>query len=594
MKIDPAVEAYLTRKKWSYSDKSPSQYVVKVCPFCGDRGSHFYVNKVTGQFLCWKCDEEGNQYLLKKKLGDISELKKLTPTKSKLTKKAYNRLRRRVLGYHNSLKADRKAQKIVKAEWGFGLRAIKRFKLGLQRKGKVNWLVMPQFEQKKLVNVKYRTLPPTPKRFRREEGLKSVLYNADNVDGSKKFINLFEGESDTITADTYLGIKNAVGVTVGARGFKPEWKDYLDQFEEIYICYDNDVVGQEGANKLAHRLGIHKCKNIELPHDEDDETESIDLNAWYQLGNTEEDFKTIVDLANPFDVEDVSNFATVLDDLEAELYFSKKLDQHGFLTQWENVNRLVAGFMPGDLVVLSGPAKIGKTTFALNILLHHAMQGIPVLDYCLEMRPERKGVKVIEYLRGIERSQISREDVIVVKSRFGRKPFYMAHSYRFKPEDVFETIRESVKRYGIEFMVFDHLHFLIREIKNLTAEVSATVREFKLMAEELKIPIVLICQPRKIGTARMTFNDLRDSSSIGQDADTVILLHRERIQQDENPNSETRESTRPVYKAKTEIIVDATRYNPGGVTTLQYNGAISRYFKNVSEERRFLDGGRNF
>jgi len=585
MKIDLEVKRYLDRKKWSYSDKSASQYVVKVCPFCGDRRNKFYMNKATGQYICWICDEEGNLYGLKKALGDLVKIDRVIPSKApKISKGKYLTLTQKTRGYHNSLKSNKIIKKLLKNEWGYSSESIKTFKLGLRRSGKVNWLVYPYFEDKKLVNLKYRTLPPTPKRFRREEGLKSALYNLDNVDMSKKSVFMVEGESDTITAHIELDL-NVVGTTVGARGFKTEWIDFFDNFDKIYLVYDNDVAGQDGAKKMAFRLGSEKCYNVTLPKNEQD------LTGWVMEGNGKKEFRRLIAGAEQFDVEDVVSFSSVLDDLESELYFHKKLDTFGLETPWSNVNKLISGFSPGDLIVLSGVAKIGKTTFSLNIATYQAFEkNIPSLLYCLEMRPERISPKVISSIRGVERRSITREDVIFIKAMYGRKPLHMAHSYRFTVDEVYETIRKSIKRYGIELLVFDHLHFLIRSVQNVSAEVSNTTRDFKLMAEEFRIPIILICQPTKLGKrTKMTTNDLRDSSSIGQDADTVIIVHRERLP--EIPGTKKEKSNRPLYASDAEIIVDATRWDTGGVANLRFNGAISKYFKDKTEERRFFDGG---
>lgn len=588
MKIDPEVKRYLDRKKWSYSDRTPTQYVVKVCPFCGDRRGKFYMNKGTGQYICWICDKEGNLLTLKKELGDLKDLKKaLPPGKApKISKKKYLKLTQKVRGYHNALKANKKIRKLLKKQWGYNLESIKTFKLGLRKSGKVLWLVYPYFEDGKLVNMKYRTLPPTAKRFRREKGLKSSLYNLENVDTSRKEIYMVEGESDTISAFMELGL-NVVGTTIGARGFKKEWIDFFDNFDKVYLVYDPDVVGQDGARKMAFRLGSEKCWNVTLPN-KDDKT---DLTSWIMGGNNTKKFKKLVKRAEQFDVEDVLPFISVLDDLEAELHFHKKLDTFGLETPWSNVNKLISGLSPGDLIVLSGVAKIGKTTFALNIAeLHSLEKNVPGLVYCLEMRPERLAPKIISSVRGVPRRSITREDVTFVKTLMGKRPLYIAHSYRFTTDDVYETIRSAVRRYGLEFMIFDHLHFLIRSTNNVSAEVSNTTRDFKLMAEEFKIPIILICQPTKLGKrSKMTTNDLRDSSAIGQDADTVIIVHRERLP--EIPGSKKETSSKPLFKSEAEIIVDATRWDPGGMAKLKFNGAISRYFVNAKEERRFLDGG---
>lgn len=590
--ISADVLKYIKRKKWSYDDKTPTQYVIKICPFCGDQKKHFYVNKRTGQFLCWKCDTTGSLYELKKKLGDIHSVEPvISSSKPKLPKKKRIALNRKVIGWHNALKANKKVRRIIRDQWGWKSHAIEDFRLGVQRQGKRYWLVYPQYQNGKLVNVKYRTLPPAQKKFKRTTGGDSILYNIDNLDLNLNYVILVEGESDTITAHSYLRLKNVLGITVGARGFKAEWKDILDRFETIYLVYDNDIVGQKGAEKIAKRLGYGRCRNVLIPQPEDSSSR-VDLTDWWNSGNNKSDFKKLLDQAEPFDVRDIISFSKVLDSIETDLFFNKNLDSQGLKTPWDKVTRMLGGFMPGDLIVLSAPAKTGKTTFALNLLTTYAMEGIPSLMYELEMRPERTGSKIISYFRGISRNQIQREDVIFVKTIFGRKPFYLAHSYDISVEQVFDTMREAVPRYGIEVLCFDHLHFLIRSVTNTAHEVSVTTRDFKLLAEELQIPIILIAQPRKIPgkSQRMTYNDLKDSSSIGQDADTVIILYRERIPVQDT--TERKEESK-LFKDECEVIVDATRWNPGGMAKLQFNGEIGRFFDNKTEERKFLHGNRH-
>ena len=80
----------------------------------------------------------------------------------------------------------------------------------------------------------------------------------------------------------------------------------------------------------------------------------------------------------------------------------------------------------------------------------------------------------------------------------------------------------------------------------------------------------------------MTYDDLRDAASIGQDADTVVIVHRDRLPA-EDPDDRGEET--PIFSDVAEIIVDATRYNPGGSTKLHFNGAFSRYFLDKKDEK---------
>lgn len=590
---DRDIQEYVQRKKWKWKEEG-HQFRIKVCPFCGDAdqdgSGHFYLNAITGQYYCHKCPAQGTSlYFLKKSLGDISGVSPIDGSRSSVPTEEYDKLRRRILGYHNVLKGNSRVLKLLKEKWGFDLDAVKEFHLGVRKSKNVYWLVIPLIKGGKIVNAKFRSLPPADKTFRRIANMESSLFNIDNVDPKLKYLFMIEGESDAINAHM-MGLHNVVGVTVGARGFKPEWKDFVDRFEVLYTVYDSDEAGQEGAKKLAFRVGLHKCRNIVIPRETFNPTEDPDLTGFLKSGHKLVDFKKLVKSAVMFDIEDVKPLKSVLEELEDSLFLRKRVEFQGLLTPWPNVNKLVGPFMPGDLIVVSGRAKVGKTTFALNVLADHSFMGVPTLLYCLEMRPERLGVKVVSYYRYADSTKLTREDVVVVRSLYGSKPLYIAHTYDVSNVDqVYDTIRESVKRYGIELLVFDHLHFLIRSLEQTSSEVSVACRSFKLLAEELRVPIILIVQPRKIQgrRARMTIDDLRDSSAIGQDCDTLIIIHRDRLPRDPKKKSGTQ-----IFSPTAEIIVEATRYNPGGYTELYYNGALNRYFISLKDERRILNEKR--
>ena len=591
MKENKDVIEYIKRKGWKFNDtRDTNNYYIEHCPFCRDPKFHFHINKYTGQYNCWKCPDDGSQtgnlWGLKKALGDIVAISKLDESRPKKSKADVEDLTLRVRSYHKKLKGHKRAQRIIKEKYGFGVDEIETFRLGLRVSEGMPWLVIPYFEGDVLTNVKYRTLPPAEKTFRREKDMKSSLFNVDKADLSISTCFIVEGETDTITAHMLLGLKNVFGNTVGARGFKAEWKDFLSQFERIYLVYDPDEPGQLGAKKMAFRIGINRCYNVVLAKEDTDEAElkDADLTNWVKAGNGLTEFNRLLESAELFDVEDVRPLRSILKELELELEGSQTLESNGLITPWEPLNRVMGDMQSGDLIIMSGQAKIGKTTLAVNICIEQAKQYVPVMVYCLEMRPKRMVQKVVSNMRMVERRAITAEDVQYVSARFGRIPLYLAHSYKFTVEQVIDTIRESVHRYGIELVVFDHLHFLVRSLTHITEEIGNVVRDFKLLAEELRIPIILICQPRKVQgkNAKMTYDDLRDAASIGQDADTVVIVHRDRIPDD----NDERGADNPIFSEDAEIIVDATRYNPGGSVKMLFDGAFSRYFLDKKDRAR--------
>ena len=99
----------------------------------------------------------------------------------------------------------------------------------------------------------------------------------------------------------------------------------------------------------------------------------------------------------------------------------------------------------------------------------------------------------------------------------------------------------------------------------------------RLLAEELEIPIILIAQPRKIErNGIMGIEDLKDSASIGADADQVIILYREKTKAHEGGQS---------FKPETLVRVDASRYHPGGETILVFDGSTGCFAEMERNEK---------
>jgi len=583
MGIKEDVIQYLDRKKWEYRNES-DQFCVKTCPFCRDSKWHFYINRDTGQYQCWKCSEKpGNLYSLKKKLKDIHSISTVSEDEEmKIPPSRYKKWRMKIGRFHQNLLNNPEILLYLEEKYGFDIPTIKMFKLGFRynKKNDTSYFVIPAYENGKLANAKFRTLPPAKKSFTRIKGMKSVLFNIDKLDSDLNYIIICEGETDSMTLSR-LGFKNVVGTTVGAKGFKVEWYDIFTLFSKIYVIYDPDPPGQIGALNFAKRVGIDRCWNVEVPYD-GDITDYV-----VGEGKDFDDVDLLIKSAKQFDIEGVVSIKSALKRLEDTIKNTGSVEELGLCTQWKNVNTLMGTMVSGDLIIISGKPKIGKSTWALNVLLYLSKyKKTSSLYYCLEMRPERIVPKVISHERLVDSKLITLDDVIVVETMLKRIPLYLAHSYDFDNDTVFDTIKESVQRYGIEIVLFDNLHFLVRS-PDVTKEVSSTVRRFKLLAEELGIPIILIAQGRRTSgkSSRMTMDDLRDSSSIGTDSDTIIIVHRElrKIQPGLRKHHEGDK-----YETQAEIIVEGSRYNSGGHTTLEFAGEWSRYFQDKTEKMAYF------
>jgi len=559
------------------------QVILKTCPFCGDTKSHFYMDQDEGAFYCHKCQERGNLVTLRKHYGDYEERKTMNRPHIKPqvgVRQAFPDENARsivpdekeAVEAHLGLLGDQDAVRYVTETRGINIETVKAFNIGLQiDKDGSRWLTIPHYEKGKLINIKSRLLPPAKRDWRRVKDCRSILFNGDSIENHRDEIFITEGEIDALTLIDQ-GIKNAVGITTGAGSFDPEWIDQLQAVKKIILCYDPDEAGQKGAREAARRLGYDRCFNAVLP-------DGQDVNEYFRAGHDLFDFQNLVNQARQFDVVGIMTFADGLKKYREE---TRRPDQAtGIRTGWADVDRIIkTGFMPGELIVLGAPPKIGKSTFALQIITHNALQDIPALFFCLEMRPMKIIQKVIQCHNQSE--EIGFEETERARIDFKGKPLYLGYCYQRPTLDgIMDTLRAAIKRYGLKLMCFDHLHFLCRSINNQVQEIGLAVQSFKFLAEELEVPIILIAQPRKIqADSIMTAMDLKDSSSIFSDCDHLIILHRARKASNGKEGATLQTEA---YDPVTMVRIEASRYNAGGECLLYYHGEYSRFdeLKNV-------------
>jgi replicative DNA helicase len=182
--------------------------------------------------------------------------------------------------------------------------------------------------------------------------------------------------------------------------------------------------------------------------------------------------------------------------------------------------------------------------------------------------------RLAAYQLGIDSRKVATfENMVKFKEKVKDMPMYLAYVYK-KPnfEFVADTIRMCVRRYGIKFVAFDNLHFLVRSMSDQTKEVSVIVQGFKLLAEELSIPILLIARPRKSKETIIVNEDIKDSADVEADSDIVLLLHRER-------KDKGKDSTNTIegnFEPKCLVRVSKARYAPGGDCYLNFDDAICK------------------
>lgn len=218
----------------------------------------------------------------------------------------------------------------------------------------------------------------------------------------------------------------------------------------------------------------------------------------------------------------------------------------GILTGYPDLDIMLGGFEKGKMYVVGGRPSMGKTAYALNLALRIAKRGHTVMYFSLEMGASEL-VKRIEGIGTgvpIKKMKICKLDsddeakLETLKSDIEDRFLINDTSYQTMTGIMTEVIGKnaelSTNGNRVECVVIDHLQLISSSSSKYTDrrnQIGEASRMCKIMAKELNIPVIVLSQmsralkDRASNTPRLT--DLRESGDIEQDADTVILLHRE-------------------------------------------------------------------
>ena len=507
------LEQFFDKHNLDYQTATPNEFVLKICPFCGDSRFKFYVSSEKGLYDCKICAHQGNIYQLKAKFGDSDVIS----STQKILNKQYKPLDDDVLlAYENALQLNKNALQYLVLR-GFTNNTIKHFRLGLKD---ADWITIPHFQDTKLWNIKQRNY--IKKEFRRVTGQPTIIFNIDNVCKDKALL-IVESETDCIAA-WQMGLTNVVGLTGGAQGFKSDWMPFFNKFKKIYICLNSDPVGQQGAEKVANKIGLPKCKNVILP--------TNDVNDYLVSKEyTDASFKKyIIENATKYTVKDITSVEEYLTKID-DWYDDEGSVQGLELTEFPKLHTLLNGFKAEDLIILTGDSGVGKTTLSLNFMsqflqndykcLFFSLEG-KIMYYILRMMSAKVNIKYENLRDDIESWEI-------LKDEFSEYPlyFYSGSQAELTPQKLMELLPAAIQLYDIDFIVIDNLQKFVRGVQNYFQRVSEAVSLLKDLAVDLKVPILLLSHITKrkgSSTDPITMHDVKDSSTIYQDADVFLII----------------------------------------------------------------------
>ena len=257
-------------------------------------------------------------------------------------------------------------------------------------------------------------------------------------------------------------------------------------------------------------------------------------------------------------------------------------DIAGLGSGFPELDRLTTGFRPGQMIVVAARPGVGKSTLGLDFCRAASIkQGVPSAIFSLEMTGAEIAMRLlsaeakvaIHHMRGGGMTDQEWTSVSAVMPRVQGAPIIIDDSPNMTMPEIRSKARRIKKKSDLGLLVIDYLQLMTsgKRVENRQVEVSEFSRQIKLLAKELEIPVVAISQLNR-GSEQRTdktpqLSDLRESGSIEQDADIVMLLNR--------PDAHGHgESDRP---GEADIIVAKNRSGPVNRVAVSFQGHYSRF-----------------
>ena len=270
---------------------------------------------------------------------------------------------------------------------------------------------------------------------------------------------------------------------------------------------------------------------------------------------------------------------STLDEIEA--ISNRDGEMVGVPTGFVDLDELTNGLHGGQMVIVAARPAVGKSTLGLDICraasIHHNMASV---IFSLEMTRSEITMRLLSAeakipLNHMRNGHMNDEDWGKLARKMGEissAPFFIDDSPNMTMVEIRAKARRLKQRHDLRLIVIDYLQLMSsgKKVESRQLEVSEFSRQIKLLAKELNIPIVALSQlnrgPEQRSDKRPMMSDLRESGSIEQDADMVILLHREDVYE--------KESARP---GEADLIVAKHRNGPTRDVVVAFQGHYSRF-----------------
>lgn len=264
-----------------------------------------------------------------------------------------------------------------------------------------------------------------------------------------------------------------------------------------------------------------------------------------------------------------------------ELY-KLKADVTGVPTGFSELDKMTAGLHGGELIIIAARPSMGKTAFSLNVASHMALRAKKTVAYfSVEMAKESVMMRLLAAESKVSMGEIrngriqdsSWPKLLNAAGQISEAPLFIDDTSGISPFEIRARCRRLKAQYGLDCIMIDYLQLMDLKLKVESREraVSEISRGLKAIAKELNIPIIALAQLNRgvegRSDRRPMLSDLRESGSIEQDADVIMMLYRDDYYDKEDPDKH----------GHAEVIIGKQRNGPTGTVKLKFDAKYNRF-----------------
>ncbi|MGN6627249.1 MAG: replicative DNA helicase [Tepidisphaeraceae bacterium] len=295
--------------------------------------------------------------------------------------------------------------------------------------------------------------------------------------------------------------------------------------------------------------------------------------------------KRIFEIAN----KKISGAASPLGDIAMEVYeMLEGSGRRGLETGFYELDDMLNGLQPGEMIIVAARPSMGKTAFAMNLIEAMANGNHGCAVFSLEMSKQQLAQRMMCSRAQIDAQRVRKgllsapeyQRLAMMVNEMNKMPIWVDDSPGLTPLELRAKARRLMQQHDIKAIMIDYMQLMDNPgVESRQQQISEISRSIKAVARELSVPVIALSQLNRGSENRdghrPRMSDLRESGSIEQDADVIALLHREDYYRQTEPDF--------IPDNIAEVIIAKQRNGPTGTVKLTFDNKTTT-FKNLASQ----------